>query len=55
MISDFDIYRSANLLIDWHGEKAPIHAAMRADELLDAGDLGGATVWRRMMSAANSS
>ena len=34
MISDLDIYRSANLLIDRRGEKALVHAAMRADELL---------------------
>ncbi len=31
MISDLDIYRSANVLIRDHGEDAPIHAAMRAD------------------------
>ena len=36
------IYRSANLLIDQHGGEAPIHAAMRADEFLDKGDLDGA-------------
>ena len=31
MILDLDIYRSANLLIQQHGQDAPIHAAMRAD------------------------
>ncbi len=41
MISDLDIYRTANILVRQHGEDAPIHAAMRADELLDAGDLDG--------------
>jgi hypothetical protein len=30
MITDLDIYRSAKLLIDRHGDEAPIHAAMRA-------------------------
>ena len=39
MIPDLDIYRSAKLLIDQHGVEAPIHAAMRADELLDAGNM----------------
>ena len=29
-----DIYTSANELIKQHGEDAPIHAAMRHDELL---------------------
>ncbi len=35
MIPDLDIYRSANLLIKQHGQDAPIHAAMRADAMLD--------------------
>ncbi len=51
MTSDIDIFRSANLLIKRHGEDAPIHAAMRADELLDKGDLDGAAVWRRVLRA----
>ncbi len=42
MISDLDIYRAAKLLIDQHGENAPIRAAEQADELLEPGDLG---VW----------
>jgi hypothetical protein len=46
MIPDLDIYRSANILVQQHGEDAPIHAAMRADELLEAGDLDGYTVWK---------
>lgn len=29
MIGDLDIYRSAKLLIDQHGNEAPIHAVMR--------------------------
>jgi hypothetical protein len=37
MTSNIDIYQTANELIKQHGEDAPIHAAMRADELLDAG------------------
>ena len=41
MTSDLDIYRSANELIEQHGEDAPIHAAMRADERLAAGDMEG--------------
>jgi hypothetical protein len=35
-----------------HGEDAPIHAAMRADELLDQGDLDGKLVWLRILAAA---
>ncbi len=37
--SDLDIYRSAKLLIDQHGEGAARHAAMRADELTEASDM----------------
>ena len=51
MTSDLDIYRSARLLIDQHGDEAPINAAMRADDLLDRGDLDGAAVWRRIVTA----
>ncbi len=42
MTTDLDIYRSANRLVKQHGQDAPIEAAMKADELLEAGDLGGA-------------
>ncbi len=41
MTSDIDIYRSAHELIEQHGEDAPILAAMRADELMEAGDMEG--------------
>ena len=50
--SDLDIYRAANELIKQHGDKAPIHAAMRADELLEAGDMDGKAVWLRIAKAA---
>jgi hypothetical protein len=42
MTSDLDIYRAANALIREYGDEAPINAAMRHDELLEAGDLDGA-------------
>jgi len=47
--SDPDIYRAAKLLIDQHGENAPLRAAERADQLLEAGDMIGATTWRRIL------
>ncbi len=52
-VSDLDVYRSAKLLIDQHGDEAPIHAAMQADAMLDTGDLDGAAVWRRIVTAIN--
>ncbi len=32
-------------------EDAPIHAAMRADAMLDTGDLDGHAVWKRILRA----
>ena len=46
------VLRSANVLIREHGDEAPIHSAMRHDELLDAGHLDGRRVWKRMHKAA---
>ena len=51
MTSDPDIYRAAKLLIDQHGEDAPLRAAECADQLLDAGDMIGAAPWRRILMA----
>ena len=39
MIDERDVWRTAKLLIDQHGVEAPLHAAMRVDEMLDAGDI----------------
>ena len=54
MTSNIDVWRSAKLLIDQHGEDAPIHAAMLADELLDKGDINGRAVWLRVLRAIAS-
>ncbi len=51
MILDLDIYRSAAVLVKQHGPDAPIQAAMRADEMLEAGDLDGYAVWNRVLKA----
>ena len=51
MTSNFDIYRVANEFIKQHGEDAPIHAAIRADELMEAGDMDGRAVWLRILKA----
>jgi len=53
MTSDLDIYRSARALINEHCEDAPIHAALRADELLKAGDMDGLAVWKRILRAVD--
>ena len=51
MTADLEIYLLADELIKQHGNDAPIHAAMRADELLDAGGLQG--VWKRILAAVD--
>ena len=51
MTSDLDIYRSAKLLIDQHGEDAPIFAAMQADKCLEGGGLDGKAVWMKVIGA----
>ena len=50
MTNDLDIYRTANILIDLHGEDAPVQAAMAADAILDAGDVEGQAVWKRILA-----
>ncbi len=51
MIPDLDIYRSANLLVKRHSQDAPIHTAMRADAMLEKGDLDGYAVFKRVVKA----
>ena len=46
-----DIYRSANLLIQQHGEDAPIFAAQQADACLEKGDLDGKATWMGVIRA----
>ena len=44
-------YGTANILMKQHGQDAPIQAAMRADTMLDKGDLDGFSVWKRILWA----
>ena len=53
MTSEIDVYRSAKLFIEQHGDEAAIQAAYQADAMLDRGDLDGAAVWRRIVAAIN--
>jgi len=48
---DKEIYRSAKLLIDRHGDDAVIEAAMMADKMLETGDLDGLATWNRILRA----
>lgn len=51
MTSDLDIDRTAAVLIREHGDEADLVAAQRADSFLEAGDMLGSTVWRRVRRA----
>ena len=46
-----DIYSAAKLDIDQYGDQAALRAAVRADALLDAGDLDGTATWRKIIAA----
>ena len=52
MTTDIDIYRSAKLLVDQHGDEAAIHAAMSADRCLELNDFHGKATWMRVMEAS---
>ena len=51
MLDQIDIYRTANLMIRRHGNQAQIEAALKADALLDAGDVEGSATWRKVLKA----
>jgi len=51
MVTDIDIYRSANLLIKQYGDKASEHALTQIMSLEHKGDKDGVAVWRRMHKA----
>ena len=51
--SNLDIYRTANILVEQHGTEAPIHAAMKADAMLEKGDLDGQRGRLRILAAVN--
>ena len=49
--ADIDIWRTANLMIKQHGDEASIFTAMKADEMLEKGDMVGQRVWQRVLRA----
>jgi hypothetical protein len=46
-----DIYRTAKILTDRYGADAPTHAAMKANAMLERGDLNGAGMWKQVLRA----
>jgi hypothetical protein len=51
VISELDIYRAANQLIERHGGDARVEAAGMSDRMLELGDPEGRQVWRRIKRA----
>jgi hypothetical protein len=52
-ISDLDLWRAANLMVERHGDGAALVAAQRADEMLAQGDTEGQLVWKHILTAVN--
>ena len=50
-VDDIDIFRAAKVLIDKHGDEAEVIAIKGAAKMLDAGDVGGYAVWKRIVDA----
>jgi len=51
VLSDLDIYRAANLLIQRHGRDAVVEAGRLVGLMLDRGDMEGRQVWLRIRRA----
>jgi len=51
MIPEIDIWRVAYLMLKRYGDEADIESAIRAEELAEAGDRAGETVWRRIIDS----
>jgi triphosphoribosyl-dephospho-CoA synthetase len=51
LVSASEIYRSASVMIRKYGENAALEAGIRADRLLDQGDIEGQCTWLRILNA----
>ena len=50
-MEEIDIWRTAKILVDAHGEGAELEAAMRADKALEDGCPDAVNVWKRVTRA----
>lgn len=50
-MNNLDLYRTAKLFIDQYGADASVQAALRADAMMERGDLEGVAVWKRIVRA----
>ena len=51
MVADLDVFRTANVLVKHYAEDAALEVAQRADSFLEAGDVDGCSVWKRVLAA----
>jgi hypothetical protein len=50
-VDEVDIWRSAQLLINQHGERAEFVAAQRADQMIARGNPEGEVMWQKILGA----
>ena len=50
-VTDLDIWRCAQLMINNHGEEAAMEAATMADDFLARGNIEAQRVWLRIVKA----
>ena len=53
VLSEWELWACADEAIRQHGLDAPIFAAMRADKLLEDGEIDGAANWRMIVTRIN--
>ena len=53
LLPEWELWACANHYVNRYGLDAPIHAAMRADELLSAGEPDGAANFRAIVRRIN--
>jgi hypothetical protein len=53
LISETDIYRSAQVLVKRYGQDAEFRAAERCDAMIEAGDPEGLAIWKRNLRAVD--
>jgi hypothetical protein len=53
VLSEWELWACTDEAIRQHGLDAPIFAAMRADKLLEDGEMDGAANWRMIVTRIN--
>lgn len=51
MINDLDIYRSARIWVELHGDEAVSRGEHMIEQMRERGDVGGVDAWHRIIAA----